>query len=196
MSDLPITPAELLSAYAQGFFPMAKSRRDPMLYWFHPERRGILPLEPFHIPRSLRRLMNKNPFEIRTDTAFPDVIAACARRRSTWINDTIITLYIELWRQGHAHSVECWQDGKLVGGVYGVVMGGAFFGESMFNAVSGASKVALAELATRLRAAGYTLLDAQYASDHLKQFGIVEVPREEYMQRLEKALAVTPELCF
>jgi leucyl/phenylalanyl-tRNA--protein transferase len=189
--DIPLNSDFILSAYANGYFPMAESRDDNELHWFYPEKRGIIPLEPFHLPRSLIRLMNKHPFVITVDQAFPEVIQACAQREETWINDTIITLYCELWEKGYGHSVECWKDNELVGGVYGLALGKAFFAESMFSRVSGASKVALGTLMQLLHEAGYELLDAQYVNPHLKQFGVLEISREEYLQRLKKALAQT-----
>lgn len=186
----------LLAAYARGLFPMAGSRDDPEIRWFSPEMRGVLPLSPPRIPRSLLKSLRKNAFEIRFDTAFPDVIHGCAARGETWINDAIIALYTELWRRGFAHSAECFHEGRLVGGLYGIALGGAFFGESMFSRESGASKAALAALMTRLAGAGYTLLDTQYVNDHLLQFGAEEIPRAEYLHRLRAALALRPEFCF
>jgi leucyl/phenylalanyl-tRNA--protein transferase len=185
----PLSPEALLSAYAKGYFPMAKSRDDKEIYWFYPEERGIIPLDAFHIPRSLAKFLKKNPFEIRIDTAFAEVMRACAAARpDTWINDSILAAYTELNRLGFAHSVECWQEEKLVGGLYGVALGGAFFGESMFSRMSNASKAALAHLVGRLRVAGFSLLDAQFENEHLKQFGAVVVPRGAYLDLLSKAL--------
>lgn len=189
---MSLTARQLLGAYAGGYFPMAASRTDAALKWYAPEQRGVLPLEDFHVPRSLRKLLRQAPFEIRADHAFEAVIRACAEREETWINDAIIALYTELHALGHAHSVECWRGGVLVGGLYGVSLGGAFFGESMFSRAPNASKAALVALVERLRAGGYTLLDTQYVNAHLLQFGIQEIPREEYMRRLERALTVTP----
>ncbi len=192
-----ITWELLLAAYASGYFPMAENRDDPEIHWFYPEQRGIIPLDDFHVPQSLAKFIRKNPFEITTDKAFPEVIKACAERDDgTWINDTILRLYCELWEKGFAHSVECWRDGKLMGGLYGVALGGAFFGESMFSRATGASKVALVHLVQLLETAGYRLLDTQYVNEHLKQFGVIEIPREDYLKRLEAALAITPEACF
>ena len=186
---------QLLNAYANGYFPMAMSRDDDELHWFNPEARGIIPLDAFHIPRSLARCMRKNPFRITTDTAFPQVIEACASEHDdTWINGPIVQLYCELWEQGFAHSVECWRDEKLVGGIYGVAIGGAFFGESMFSRVPNASRVALVHLVELLKQGGYTLFDTQFVNDHLKQFGVVEIPREEYLERLRAALLLSPRL--
>lgn len=172
---------------------MAQSRADPTLYWFCPEQRGVLPLEGFHAPRNLQKLLRKNPFTVTINRDFAGVILGCATaREESWINPEIQRIYTQLHQMGHAHSVESWRDKKLVGGLYGVAIGGAFFGESMFSLVSGASKVALTHLVEWLKAAGYTLLDTQYVNDHLLQFGVVEIPREEYMHRLEAALKIQP----
>jgi leucyl/phenylalanyl-tRNA--protein transferase len=183
----------LLRAYAAGIFPMAESADSADLYWFDPERRGILPLDDFHVPRRLRRTVRRGPFEVRFDSAFRAVIEACAEptaeRPKTWINHDIVRLYSELAAQGFAHSVECWRDGRLVGGLYGVALGAAFFGESMFSRETDASKVALVHLVARLRAGGYTLLDTQFVTAHLGRFGAVEIPRAEYRRRLAAALA-------
>lgn len=191
---LEITPQVLLKAYACGIFPMAESADDPGLFWVEPEMRGILPLDDFHIPRSLKKTMRKNPFEVRTDTAFNRVVELCAEatpdRGKTWINEPIKRLYGELHKLGHCHSVECWQNGNLVGGLYGVSLGGAFFGESMFSRVPDASKVALVHLVYRLRKGGYELLDTQFTTEHLARFGVIEVPRDEYSAMLEAALQV------
>jgi leucyl/phenylalanyl-tRNA--protein transferase len=201
VSDPTLTPELLLEIYAAGYFPMAESRHDEALYWFSPEERGILPLESFHVPRSLMKFLKHSPFEIRFSTAFPEVIRACAEiprhhESGTWINDTIIALYSELWRQGHAHSVECWQEGELVGGLYGVAIGSAFFGESMFSRKVNASKTALCHLVHRLKHLGYHLLDTQYSNPHLLQFGCVEIPQKEYLQRLVSALRIEPAGSF
>lgn len=189
-----LTLHELLRCYARGEFPMANDRHDPTIYLINPERRGIVPLDRFHVPRSLRKPIRRGLFEIRVDTAFPQLIRACAEatdlRPRTWLNDGLIELYIALARHGYAHSVECWSEGKLAGGLYGVSLGAAFFGESMFSRVPNASKVALVELVGRLRAGGYELLDAQFVTDHLRQFGTVELNREEFHRLLEKALDI------
>jgi leucyl/phenylalanyl-tRNA--protein transferase len=188
-----ITPEVLLKAYAVGIFPMAESADDPGLFWLEPERRGVLPLDGFHVPRRLARTVRQGRFEIRVDTAFEAVIAACAEpapgRGSTWINARIRELYIALHRRGDAHSVECWRGGELVGGLYGVSLGAAFFGESMFHRATDASKVALVHLVERLRAGGYQLLDAQFVTDHLAGFGAVEVRRKTYQGLLARAVA-------
>jgi leucyl/phenylalanyl-tRNA--protein transferase len=188
-----ITTDLLLRAYAVGLFPMAESRDDPMLFWVDPHFRGILPLDGFHASRRLRRTLRQQRFEVRCDTAFAEVMAACAEatpdRPNTWINQEILAVYVSLFEQGHAHSVEAWRDGKLVGGLYGVSLGGAFFGESMFSRERDASKVALAHLVARLRHGGFTLLDIQFLTDHLARLGAVEVPRVEYKAMLRDALS-------
>ncbi len=190
-----ITPDILLRAYARGLFPMAQERADPTLYWIDPDRRGIIPLDGFHVPRRLARTLRRQPFAVHVDRAFGDVVAACAapspQRADTWINDEIMQLYRDLHAMGHAHSVECWHDGRLAGGLYGVSLGGAFFGESMFSAASDASKIALGHLVDILRGGGYRLLDTQFLTDHLKRFGAVEISKPAYMEILEAALAVT-----
>jgi leucyl/phenylalanyl-tRNA--protein transferase len=189
---LEITPEVLLKAYACGIFPMAESADDPGLYWIEPERRGVMPLDAFHVPRRLARIVRQDRFEIRVDTAFDAVLDGCAApapgRQRTWINGRIRMLYGTLFSLGHAHSVEAWQDGELVGGLYGVRLSGAFFGESMFSRVRDASKVALVHLAGRLRLGGFVLLDAQFITDHLAQFGAEEISRREYQSRLDEAL--------
>lgn len=194
---ISVTPEMLLHAYASGYFPMAGGRDEKEVCWYSPEERGILPLDSFHIPRSLRKFIRHTPYQVTFDAAFEQVIRACAdtrsdKRRDTWINDNIISLYCELANNGYAHSIECWQAGKLVGGLYGVSLGGAFFGESMFSVRDNASKVALVHLVERLCDLGYTLLDTQYINDHLLQFGAITLPKEEYMKRLTRALVVTP----
>lgn len=193
----PLTPELLLSAYAQGCFPMADDRHGEELSWYSPEERGILPLESFHIPTKLARLMRKCPYRVTVDTAFADVIHACADTprgpdNGTWINDTIIDAYTKLHEQGHAHSIECWQGDKLVGGLYGVSIGGAFCGESMFSTADNASKIALVSLVGVLKEAGYTLLDTQFVNDHLKQFGVRAITEGDYLERLSKALNISP----
>ncbi|MCF3934442.1 leucyl/phenylalanyl-tRNA--protein transferase [Acuticoccus sp. M5D2P5] len=191
---LEITPEVLLKAYACGIFPMAESAEDPGLYWIEPERRGVLPLDAFHVPRRLARLVRQDRFDIRVDTAFADVLDGCAMpapdRQRTWINHRIRQLYLNLAELGHAHSVEVWLDDELVGGLYGVRLNGAFFGESMFSRVRDASKVALVHLVGRLRLGGFALLDAQFITDHLSQFGAVEISRRQYQAQLETALGV------
>lgn len=192
----PLTPDMLLAAYANGYFPMALNKDDPELYWFSPEERGVLPLDTFNIPRGLARAMKKHDYIITVDTAFGEVIRACGtltnERDETWINENIVQLYTALFEMGHAHSVEVWQEEKLIGGLYGVSLGGAFFGESMFSRAADASKMALVRLVEILRAAGYELLDTQYVNDHLKQFGVEAWPKERYMTKLENALSASP----
>lgn len=187
-----LTPDMLLRAYAIGVFPMAEDRDDPDLFWVDPRMRGIIPLDAFHVPRRLRRTVRNGRFRITVDTDFEATIEACAEatrtRPRTWINDRIIMLYTSLYHLGYAHSVECRQDGRLIGGLYGVAMGGAFFGESMFSRESDASKIALIHLVARLRAGGFSLLDSQFITRHLRRFGAVEIPRSEYRQRLAEAL--------
>jgi len=193
-SDKPaITPQVLLKAYACGIFPMAESATDPGLFWVEPELRGVIPLDAFHVSRSLRKELARARFELRVDTAFAEVIAACAAetpaRPKTWINHRIVRLYTGLHRLGHAHSVECWRDGELAGGLYGVRLGAAFFGESMFARQTDASKVALVHLVARLRAGGFRLLDTQFTTPHLKRFGAVDVPKARYAEMLRQAIA-------
>ncbi|TNE62036.1 MAG: leucyl/phenylalanyl-tRNA--protein transferase [Alphaproteobacteria bacterium] len=187
-----ITPNLLLQAYAAGVFPMAESRDDAELFWVDPDERGILPLQHFHMPKSLAKVVRQDRFEVRVDTAFRRVMQACARpargRETTWISERIEALYTDLHARGFAHSVECWLDGRLAGGLYGVSMAGAFFGESMFHRETDASKVALVHLVARLKAGGFSLLDTQFVTDHLKQFGAREIPRKEYHARLRDAL--------
>jgi leucyl/phenylalanyl-tRNA--protein transferase len=197
---LEITPQVLLKAYAVGIFPMAESAEDPGLFWIEPEERGILPLDTFHLPRRLRRTVASGRFEVRVDHDFDAVISACAEstvgRPKTWINARIRKLYGELFEMGAAHTIETWRDGKLVGGLYGVELGGAFFGESMFSRERDASKVALVHLVARLRAGGFKLLDAQFTTDHLRQFGAMDVSREEYQLLLEEALSADADFYF
>jgi leucyl/phenylalanyl-tRNA--protein transferase len=189
-----ITPEVLLKAYAVGIFPMAESSDDPDLHWIEPDLRGVLPLDDFHIPKRLKRTVKSDRFEIRIDSDFDAVIEACAApapgRRKTWINARIRRLYSDLHRLGHCHSVEAWLHGELVGGLYGLKLGAAFFGESMFSRATDASKVALVHLVARLRAGGYRLLDTQFINDHLVQFGVIEIPRAIYQMQLGAALSV------
>jgi leucyl/phenylalanyl-tRNA---protein transferase len=181
-----IEPEMLLQGYRLGVFPMAMD--DGSIEWFSPTRRGIIPLENFHLPHMANRAWKRQSFEIRFDSEFAKVIRECARREETWINDEIIISYEQLHRLGHAHSVEAWQNGKMAGGLYGVALGGAFFGESMFTHVREASKIALAGLVQRLERRKFTLLDTQWLTPHLKQFGAIEVSRAKYLQMLEGAL--------
>jgi leucyl/phenylalanyl-tRNA--protein transferase len=195
-----ITPQLLLNAYAEGLFPMGQRRDDPTLYWVSPEMRGIIPLDGFHVPRRLARTIRAGRFTVTSDRAFAAVMEGCASpgegREETWINAEIFRLYTALAASGHAHSVECWQDGALAGGLYGVSLGAAFFGESMFSRARDASKVALAALVDGLKRGGFTLLDTQFITSHLSRFGAVEIPRDEYLMRLREAIrreAIWPE---
>jgi leucyl/phenylalanyl-tRNA--protein transferase len=190
---IEITPQVLLKAYSCGIFPMAESADDPALYWIEPQARGILPLDAVHVPRRLAKSIRQGEFEVRINSDFGAVIDGCAAskagRRSTWINARIRSLYGALFEQGHCHTVETWQNGRMVGGLYGVALGGAFFGESMFSTARDASKVALVYLCARLTYGQFSLLDTQFVTDHLRQFGTVEVERQEFHRLLEPALA-------
>jgi len=184
-----IPAAKLLDAYASGWFPMAVA--PGVIRWYSPDPRGIVPLESFHVPRRLARTLRQQRFDVRVDTAFRGVITACSQRvddEGNWIDDEILESYCALHAAGHAHSVEAWQDGALVGGLYGVSLGGAFFGESMFHLVADASKAALVSLVDRLRAGGFTLLDTQWVTGHLAQFGAIEIPRRRYLRLLDDAM--------
>jgi leucyl/phenylalanyl-tRNA--protein transferase len=187
-----LTPQILLRAYAEGLFPMAERRDDPALYWVSPEMRGVIPLGGFHVPHRLARTVRSECFTVTTDRAFTAVMEACAApapgREQSWINDEILRLYTALAASGHAHSVECWREDELVGGLYGVCLGAAFFGESMFSCARDASKVALVHLVGRLIAGGYRLLDTQFLTDHLARFGAVEIPRAAYLEKLAAAI--------
>ena len=189
---LEVTPDLLLRAYRAGLFPMAETRRGTRLYWLDPEQRGVLPLDRFHLPKRLLRTVLRGPYVVSADGDFPGVIAACAapgpEREETWINRDIERLFGELHAAGFAHSVECRLDGALVGGLYGVSLGAAFFGESMFSTARDASKVALVHLVARLRLGGYRLLDTQFVTTHLQQFGTEDVPRDRYKERLAAAV--------
>ncbi len=189
-----VTPLLMLRAYQAGLFPMAEARRGDRLYWLDPEMRGVLPLDGFHLPRRLLRTVLSNRFEVSSDQDFTATITGCAApapgRDETWINREIEHLFGELFRMGHAHTVECRHNGVLVGGLYGVCIGGVFFGESMFSRTRDASKVALVHLVARLRIAGFTLLDTQFVTDHLVQFGAVEIPRDDYKARLAAAVSL------
>lgn len=191
---LEITPQVLLKAYTCGIFPMAESAEDPQLYWIEPQARGMLPLERVTVPKRLQRTIRQVLYEIRVDSDFDGVIAGCAAskpgRRTTWINGRIRKLYRELHRLGYCHTVEVWDGGVLVGGLYGVALGGAFFGESMFSEVRDASKIALVYLSARLIHGGFIMLDTQFVTDHLRQFGTIEVDRNEFHRQLERALRI------
>jgi leucyl/phenylalanyl-tRNA--protein transferase len=186
---------ELIACYRRGVFPMADAREDERIFLVDPEQRGILPLQGFHVPHRLARTVRAGRFQVRIDTAFDAVVEACAAvrpgRTDTWISQPIQDIYGALYRRGLAHSIECWRDGQLVGGLYGVTLAGAFFGESMFSTARDASKVALTHLAARLIAGRFTLLDAQFLTEHLAQFGAREITRAQYRHRLAKALTVT-----
>ena len=188
-----ITPEILLQAYAAGIFPMAEDADDPGLFWLEPQHRGTIPLDGVHVPRRLARTVRSDIFEIRIDSDFDAVVTQCAApapdRDRTWINQRIRQLYGTLFDRGHCHTVEAWRDGRLVGGLYGVRLGGAFFGESMFHIERDASKVAFIHLAARLRAGGFALLDAQFVTDHLARFGAVEMARRDYKRALAGAIA-------
>jgi leucyl/phenylalanyl-tRNA--protein transferase len=190
--DRSITPELLLRAYSIGMFPMSESADDPELFWVEPDIRGIIPLDDFHVSKSLQKAIRKAPFDIRYDTAFDEVVAKCAEaaedRPSTWINQQIKDLYGALHRLGHAHSVEAWEGDELVGGLYGVTLGSAYFGESMFSRRTNASKICLVHLVERLKERGFTLLDTQFTTEHLKTFGAVDIPKEAYGLLLDKAM--------
>ena len=189
-----ITPSILLKAYACGIFPMAEKADDPGIFWIDPTERGILPLDGFHLPRSLRKTIRRAPFDIRVDTAFAAVVDGCAEsapgRMETWINGQIRSLTLALAQEGFAHSVEAWDGDELVGGLYGVSLGGAFFGESMFSRRTDASKVALAYLWERLCRGGYQLLDTQFLTGHLERFGAIEIERDTYQALLAEAITL------
>jgi leucyl/phenylalanyl-tRNA--protein transferase len=189
---IALTPELLLRAYAAGIFPMAETADDPDVFWVDPEQRGILPLDGFHLPRRLARTLRQDVFDVRCDAAFEAVVRGCAEptpeRPKTWINEEIVRLYAALHRLGFAHSVETWRGGELVGGLYGVALGAAFFGESMYSRVTDASKVALTQLVARLRLGGFRLLDTQFVTEHLQQFGAIEISRAQYHRRLTAAI--------
>ena len=190
-------PTQLLACYARGVFPMADSRDDPRIYLLDPDERGIIPLDGLHISRSLAKRIKRQDYEVKFNTDFDGTLMDCAEpapgRENTWINDSIAQLYSHLHRSGNAHSVETYKDGKRVGGLYGVSLGGAFFGESMFSTATDASKVALAALVDRLNDRGYVLLDTQFMTDHLRSLGGIEITRDEYQERLKTALKVNAE---
>lgn len=188
-----IPPDLLIRAYASGVFPMAEAAEDPEVFWVRPETRGIIPLDGFHLPKSLEKTIRRGVFDIRRDTDFHGVIDGCAEpargRMKTWINGPIREAYGELFNRGHCHTVEAWHDGNLVGGLYGVSLGRAFFGESMFARETDASKVCLAHLVDHLRAQGFEMLDTQFTTEHLKRFGAIDVPRTRYERLLSDALS-------
>ena len=190
--QLVLTTELLLGAYKQGLFPMAYNAGSPYIHWICPEMRAQLSIQDIHIPRRLKKTIRLGLYSVRINTAFEEVIKACALpapdRPETWINESIIKAYCKLHKDGYGHSVECWRDDKLVGGVYGLAIGGAFFGESMFSTARDASKIALIHLVARLWAGGFTVLDTQFVNDHLKQFGVYEVPHKDYMDQLQSAV--------
>ena len=185
-----IDPEFLCTAYCHGFFPMADPKTGE-IGWYSPDPRTVFEFDTFHVPRSLKLTLKKQPFDIRINKRFEEVMRACAQRQETWISEAIIKSYVQLHHAGIAHSIETWKDGMLVGGLYGVAIHGAFFGESMFSKMKDASKVALVHLVTRLNEKGYTLLDTQFTTPHLQRFGAREIPRSEYLLRLEEALTMT-----
>ncbi len=192
-----LTTKHLLEAYRCGIFPMAETRDSEELFWVEPKMRGILPLGSFHMPKELKKLIKKERFRVTVNKAFLKVMQLCgspaAGREETWINEDILALYGKLREEGHAHSIEVWEMGELAGGLYGVAIGGAFCGESMFHLKTGASKVALAYTVARLKAGGFVLFDVQFLTGHLKRFGGIEVSRDEYLAELQKALELTPD---
>ena len=186
METPPLSPELVVAAYCRGIFPMADE--DGEIGWYSPDPRAVFPLDAFHVPRSLAKTIRQGRFEVRVDTAFEAVMRGCAEREVTWISEELVRVYVELHRLGLGHSVEAWRDGRLVGGLYGVALGGAFMGESMFSREADASKVCLVALVERLRARGFVLLDSQLATEHLARFGQVEIPRRDYLRRLRTAL--------
>lgn len=194
MADRRLTPELMLSAYAAGIFPMAETRDSAEVYWVDPRARGILPLDEFHVSRSLAKRLRRNDYSVSIDTDLDAVLDACADRPDTWINDTIRALTRALYDRGHAHTLEVRVDGELIGGVYGIALGGAFFGESMFSRARDGSKIALAWLVDHLRRAGFTLFDTQFLTPHLASLGAVEISREDYRNRLAEALATPANL--
>ena len=191
---MEITPEVLLKAYACGIFPMSESADDPGMFWVEPDMRGVIPLDGFHVPKRLARTVRQGVYDVTANKSFSRVLALCAEdtpdRPDTWINGRIAALYNELHKMGYCHSIECWQNEELVGGLYGVCLQGAFFGESMFSRARDASKVALVHLVERLNVGGFALLDTQFNTDHLSQFGAISVPKKDYEVMLEEALEV------
>lgn len=192
---IDLTPDLIVRAYHAGIFPMAEDASSPDVFWVSPKRRGILPIDTFHVSKSLRKTLRTHPYTVRVDTDFPAVVEGCATagsdRETTWINATLRDLYGQLFTRGICHTVEVWDGPRLVGGLYGLSLGAVFFGESMFHRATNASKIALAHLIARLRAGGYALCDTQFITDHLRTFGAIEIPREEYDERLAAGLART-----
>ncbi|MEM8775280.1 MAG: leucyl/phenylalanyl-tRNA--protein transferase [Pseudomonadota bacterium] len=189
-----ISPEMLLQAYASGIFPMAESRNDPELFWVDPQQRGVLPLDGFHISRSLARRIRKGDFKATLNYDFEGVLDACANREDTWISDQIRSLYVSLFKMGHAHSLEIWEEDTLAGGVYGVALGGAFFGESMFSERTDGSKLALAHLVSHLKRCSFVLFDTQFLTSHLASLGAVEIPRKIYRALLAEAITIEADL--
>ena len=191
-----LTPANIIKAYSVGIFPMAENYSDQKIYWINPQNRGILPLGGLHISKSLRKTIRRKLFDVTYNDNFRHIIQECAkigqRRPETWINQEIMEAYIELHKIGYAHSIECWIDNKIVGGLYGIALGGAFFGESMFSHQSNASKIALVHLVAILKDRGFILLDTQFTSDHLETMGVIEISRENYLKKLKNALTKSP----
>lgn len=183
-----LSPELMIRAYAAGIFPMSEGADQPGIFWVDPQRRGVFPLDRFHVSRSLGRRLARGGFEVTVNRDFPGVIAACADRSETWINADIFSTYLALHAQGHAHSVEVWMDGALAGGVFGVTLGAAYFGESMFSRRTDGSKIALHHLISRLRAGGFQLFDTQFITEHLQSLGAVEIPRSDYRRRLHLAI--------
>ncbi|MEP5758883.1 MAG: leucyl/phenylalanyl-tRNA--protein transferase [Litoreibacter sp.] len=186
--SLVLTPGLILNAYSRGIFPMAEGRDDPEIYWLDPKRRGVIPLDNFHMSRSLRKKIRREPYDIKVNTDFSGVLEGCADRDETWINDQIFSLYMDLHRSGHAHSVEVWEGTALIGGIYGVTLASAFFGESMFSRKRDTSKIAMAYLVSRLRKGGFSLFDTQFITDHLASMGGIEISRDAYHVLLTDAL--------
>ena len=191
-----LTPANIIKAYSVGIFPMAENYSDQKIYWINPQNRGILPLGGLHISKSLRKTIKRKSFNVTYNHNFRHIIQECAkiglRRPETWINQEIMEAYIKLHKIGYAHSIECWIDNKIVGGLYGIALGGAFFGESMFSQQSNASKIALVHLVAILKDRGFILLDTQFTSNHLETMGVIEISRENYLKKLKNALAKSP----
>lgn len=192
MQSTRLSPELLLRAYAAGVFPMSEGRDDPRVFWVDPEKRGVLPIDGFHLSRSLKKTILRHPFELTLDMDFEGVVRGCAERDETWINDTIFRAYFALHRLGYAHSIEAWDGDRLVGGVYGVTLGRAFFGESMFSEATDASKVALATLIAHLGRTGFELFDTQFLTEHLVSLGAIEISRKDYHAALEAALQEAP----
>ena len=188
-----LTPEMLLYGYEAGVFPMAESKTGGSIHWYAPDPRAVMPLDTFHVPGTLKKIVRRQRFEVDTDLDFEGVMRACADREETWISEEIVDAYTALHRMGYGHSIECRLEGRLVGGLYGVALGGAFFGESMFYRERDASKVALVHLVARLRAKGYRLLDTQFTTPHLEQFGVLEIPRTQYERELARAVGVEVE---